>query len=141
MGKPFAPHCRLEKILYAILALMLPYTILKVYPKTGDDTFLFFACIWWVITTFYTATWITGAVRGRWMKKDISCTICGHPGPFVPEHVPEPDPRKNMKVLCTVCDRDITYDTHQWRSQVDDRWVCCTCMVPTKPLRDMMKGK
>lgn len=71
------------------------------------------------------------------------CEKCGHPGPFIPNNLnmPHPDPRKGMKVLCTVCDRDITYDTHQWRHEPDGRWVCCGCMVSTKGLRDIHGGR
>lgn len=43
-----------------------------------------------------------------------------------------------MKVSCSTCSRDITWDTHQWKSQSDGRWVCCACMRSTKPIRDMI---
>ncbi len=67
---------------------------------------------------------------------EAPCTFCGHPGPFVPTLLPDPDPRVGLVVRCATCDRDITYDTHQWQSDRDDRYVCCSCMAPMKGLRD-----
>lgn len=64
------------------------------------------------------------------------CRKCGHPGPFVPKNLPDPDPRKVLNILCAACDRDITYDTHQWKHEPDGRWVCCNCMTPTRLLRN-----
>ncbi len=70
------------------------------------------------------------------------CQKCGHLGPFVPKIITgQKDPREGLEILCAVCRRDITYDSHQWQDQKSRRYVCCDCMVPTKPIRDMTKPR
>ncbi len=66
------------------------------------------------------------------------CKKCGHPGPFIPKVIKgQKDPREGIKIFCACCKRDITYDTHQWRDDRNGKWVCCDCVTPTKPLRDL----
>lgn len=69
------------------------------------------------------------------------CKTCGHPGPFAPKMISGPDPRVGLKVLCCICRRDITWDTHQWRHGPDGRYLCCACMAPTRGLRDLPPRK
>lgn len=59
----------------------------------------------------------------------------------MPKKIPEPDPRRGLKVLCAACGRDVTYDSHQWRHEPDGRWVCCLCMAPTRMLRERAKDR
>ncbi len=69
------------------------------------------------------------------------CKKCGHSGPFVPKVLTgQKDPRENLKVLCKVCKRDLTYDTHQWQDDNSKRYVCCDCTASTKSIRDMTGG-
>lgn len=60
-----APPDLLQRILYALLVPLLPYTIYHVYPKHPDDLFLVVGIFWWVVVTFYTLTWIIGAFGRR----------------------------------------------------------------------------